>query len=181
VYFNKPSDVRKMVYLVHKHVGNDDDRWLYMPAIDRINRIAAGDKRTSFAGSDFLYEDVSGRGLDEDVHELVQTTDTQYVVKNTPKQQDAVEFSYYNVAIDRNSFVPMKMEFFDKTSRLYRTIESKTVEVIGGFPTVTLSVVKALKTGSQTEMRFEKVKYNMKLKDVFQERYLRRAPSEARR
>ena len=181
VYFNKPSDVRKMVYLVHKHVTNDDDRWLYMPAIDRVNRIAAGDKRTSFAGSDFLYEDVSGRGLDEDVHELVQTTDTQYIVKNTPKQPDTVEFSYYNVAIDRKSFVPMKMEFFDKANRLYRTIESKTVEVIDGFPTVTLSVVQDLKTGSQTEMKFEKVKYNIGLEDVFQERYLRRAPSEARR
>jgi hypothetical protein len=181
VYFNKPSDVRKMVYLVHKHVDKDDDRWLYMPAIDRINRIAAGDKRTSFAGSDFLYEDVSGRRLDEDVHELTETTDTQYLVKNTPKQPDTVEFSYYNVAIDRKSFVPMKMEFFDKTGTLYRTIESKTVEVIGGFSTVTLSVVKDLKTGSQTEMRFAKVKYNMALKDVFQERYLRRAPSEARR
>lgn len=181
VYFNKPSDVRKMVYLVHKHVGQDDDRWLYMPAIDRVNRIAAGDKRTSFAGSDFLYEDVSGRGLDEDVHELIQTTETQYVVKNTPKQPDTVEFSYYNVAIDRQNLVPMKMEFFDRTGTLYRTIESKTVEVIDGFPTVTLSVVKDLKTGGQTEMKFEKVKYNIKLKDVFQERYLRRAPSEARR
>lgn len=181
VYFNKPSDVRKMVYLVHKHVGKDDDRWLYMPAIDRVNRIAAGDKRTSFAGSDFLYEDVSGRGLDEDVHELTQTTETQYIVKNTPKQPDAVEFSYFNVAIDRSSFVPMKMEFFDKTGTLYRIIESKTVEVIDGFSTVTLSLVKDLKTGSQTEMKFEKVKYNMGLKDVFQERYLRRAPSEARR
>ncbi len=181
VYFKKPSDLRKMVYLVHKHVGKDDDRWLYIPAIDRVNRIAAGDKRTSFAGSDFLYEDVSGRGLDEDVHELTETTDTHYVVKNTPKQPDAVEFSYYNVAIDRKSSVPMKMEFFDKANRLYRAIESKTVEVIDGFPTVTLSVAKSLKTGSQTEMRFEKVKYDIGLKDVFQERYLRKAPSEARR
>jgi hypothetical protein len=181
VYFNKPSDVRKMVYLVLKHVDRDDDRWLYMPAIDRVNRIAAGDKRTSFVGSDFLYEDVSGRGLDEDVHELVQTTDTQYIVKNTPKAPDTVEFSYYTVAIDRGHFVPMRMEFFDEAGTLYRTIESKNVEVIDGFPTVTVSVVKDLKDGSHTEMRFEKVKYNIGLKDIFQERYLRRAPAEARR
>ncbi|MCP4455017.1 MAG: outer membrane lipoprotein-sorting protein, partial [Planctomycetes bacterium] len=60
VYFLNPPDVRKMVYLVHKHVDDDDDRWLFMPAIDRVNRVAAGDKRTSFVGSDFLYEDVSG-------------------------------------------------------------------------------------------------------------------------
>ena len=62
VYFLKPPDVRKMVYMVHKHADpdKDDDRWLYLPALDLDKRIAAGDKRTSFVGSDFLYEDVSG-------------------------------------------------------------------------------------------------------------------------
>lgn len=56
VYFQRPADVRRMVYMVYKHadVNRDDDRWLYMPAYDLIKRIAAGDKRTSFVGSDFL-------------------------------------------------------------------------------------------------------------------------------
>ena len=181
VYFLNPPDVRRMVYLVQKHVDKDDDRWLYMPAIDRVNRIAAGDKRTSFVGSDFLYEDVSGRSLDEDVHELTETTDKFYIVKNTPKEPDSVEFSYYTVAIDKNNFVPMKMEFYDKTGKLYRTIESAEVQVIQDFPTVTKSVVKDLKTGSQTVMQFTNVKYNIGVGDIFQERYLRSAPSEARR
>jgi outer membrane lipoprotein-sorting protein len=183
VYFLNPPDVRKMVYLVLKHVDKDrdDDRWLYMPAIDRVNRIAAGDKRTSFVGSDFLYEDVSGRGLDEDVHELTETTDTRYIVKNTPKSPDSVEFSYFTVAIDKTNYVPMKMEFFDKAGKLYRTIESTVVKDVDGFVTVLKSVVKDLRTGSQTEMEFSDVKYNVGLGDIFQERYLKRAPSEARR
>lgn len=183
VYFQRPPDVRRMTYLVHKHadVDRDDDRWLYMPALDVVNRIAAGDKRTSFVGSDFLYEDVSGRSLDEDTHELIETTETTFVVKNVPKKPETVEFSYYNVAIDRKTFVPMKMEFFDKESKLYRVIESTKVETIQDFPTVTQSVVQDLKTGSKTEMEFSDVRYNIKLQDVFQERYLRRPPREAMR
>lgn len=181
VYFLNPPDLRKMVYMVHKHVDKDDDRWLYMPAIDRVNRVAAGDKRTSFVGSDFLYEDVSGRGLDEDVHELTAITDKHYVVKNTPKTPDAVEFSTFTVAISKTNYVPMKMEFFDKAGKLYRTIESTEVKDVDGFATVLTSVVKDLRTGSQTEMAFSKVKYNVGLKDIFKERYLKRAPSEARR
>ena len=181
VYFLNPPDLRKMVYMAHKHVDKDDDRWLYMPAIDRVNRVAAGDKRTSFVGSDFLYEDVSGRGLDEDVHELTATTESRYIVKNTPKTPDAVEFSYFMVAIDKTNYVPMKMEFFDKSGELYRTIESTEVKDVDGFATVLKSVVKDLRTGSQTEMAFSKVEYNIGLKDIFQERYLKRAPSEARR
>jgi hypothetical protein len=183
VYFQRPPDVRRMAYMVHKHAGagRDDDRWLYMPALDLVKRIAAGDKRTSFVGSDFLYEDVSGRSLDEDTHELAQTTDTLYIVKNVPKKPDTVEFSHYNVAIDRSTFVPMKMEFYDKEGRLYRTIESKKVEMIQGFPTVTQSVVRDLKTGSTTAMEFQDVKYNIGLGDIFQERYLRKAPREVTR
>jgi hypothetical protein len=181
VYFQRPADVRKMVYMVHKHsdVNKDDDRWLYLPALDLVKRIAAGDKRTSFVGSDFLYEDVSGRSLQEDTHELIETTDKSFVVKNVPKKPDAVEFSYFNVAIDRKTYVPMKMDFFDKEGKLYRVIESKKVEVIQDFPTVTKSLVSDLKTGSKTEMEFTEVKYNISLEDIFQERYLRRPPREA--
>jgi len=183
VYFLKPADVRKMVFMVHKHadIKKDDDRWLYLPGLDLVRRIAASDKRTSFVGSDFLYEDVSGRTLTEDIHELIETTDKYYVVKNVPKKPDSVEFSYFNVSIDRKTFVPMKMEFYDKKNKLYRVIESKTVETIQEFPTVVKSVVSNLKTGSKTEMEFSNVKYDINLKDIFTERYLRRPPREAMR
>ncbi|MHC4241303.1 MAG: outer membrane lipoprotein-sorting protein [Planctomycetota bacterium] len=181
VYFRKPPDVRKMVFMVHKHAEpkKDDDRWLYLPAFDLVKRIAAGDKRTSFVGSDFLYEDVSGRSLKEDTHQLIKTTDELFVVKNIPKKPDTVEFSYYNVSIDRKTYVPMKMEFYDKDNKLYRVIESKKVEKIQDFHTVLKSVVSNLKTGSKTEMEFSDVKYNINLKDIFTERYLRRPPREA--
>jgi hypothetical protein len=182
VYFQKPPDVRKMVYLVHKHADKtkDDDRWLYMPGLDLVRRIAASDKRTSFVGSDFLYEDISGRSLDDDTHELSETTDKLFVVKNVPKKPETVEFGHYNVSIDRKTYVPVKMEFFDKKGKPYKTIESAKVEEIQGFPTVVKSVVSNLQTGSKTEMEFSKVKYDINLKDsIFTERYLRRPPREA--
>jgi outer membrane lipoprotein-sorting protein len=190
VYFIRPADVRGMVFMVYKYTepGKDDDRWLYLPALDLVKRIAASDKRTSFVGSDFLYEDVSGRNLDEDTHELAETTEQYYIIKNVPKDADAVEFSYYNVSIDKNNFMPMKMEYYDKNGKLYRTIESVKVQPIASeengqsveYPTVTKSVVSDLNTGSKTEMEFTEVKYNIGLSDnIFSERYLRRPPREA--
>ena len=181
VYFLKPADVRKMVYLVHKRsdLNKDDDRWLYMPSLDLVKRVAASDKRTSFVGSDFLYEDVSGRSLLEDTHELIQTTDTLYIVKSVPKNPDSVEFGYYNVSIDRKTFIPMKMEYYDKNNKLYRVMESVKLEKIQDFPTVVKSVVSDLRTQSKTEMEFSDVKYDIELEDIFTERYLRRPPQEA--
>ena len=97
----------------------------------------------------------------------------------SPKQLDTVEFNYFNVSIDRKTYVPMKMEFYDKKNKLYRVIESTKVEKIQDFPTVVKSVVSNLKTGSKTEMEFSNVKYNINLKDIFTERYLHRPPREA--
>ncbi|MHC4544617.1 MAG: outer membrane lipoprotein-sorting protein [Planctomycetota bacterium] len=181
VYFQKPADVRKMVYMVHKHAdpNKDDDRWLYLDALDLVKRVATGDKRTSFVGSDFLYEDVSGRNLEEDTHEIIETTEKLFVIKNVPKKPDAVKFGYYNVAIDRKTYVPLKMEYYDKDNKLYRIIESKKIEKIQGFWTVVKSVVTNLKTGNKTEMEFSDIKYNIKLQNIFEERYLHRPPREA--
>jgi len=181
VYFQKPADVRKMVFMVHKHVDakKDDDRWLYLPSLDLVKRIAASDKRTSFVGSDFLYEDVSGRSLKEDKHKLAKITADHFVIKNVPLDPKTVQFNYYNVWIDRKSYMPVKMEFFDTKDRLYRRIEALEIETIQNFPTVLKSMVTDLNKKSTTVMEFSKIKYDIKLKDIFTERYLRKPPREA--
>ncbi len=182
VYFKRPSDVRKMVFMVHKHIDRDDDRWLYLPALDLVKRIAASDKRTSFVGSHFYYEDVSGRGIGEDSHELAETTDKYFVVKNIPKDPAVVEFATYTVWIDRNTYMPMKAEYYDKSGKKYREVEALVVEEIQGFPTVTKSMVRDLESGGETVSDFMNIKYNIGLKDkIFTERYLRKPPREVRK
>ena len=183
VYFKRPSDVKGMVFMVHKHPGKDDDRWLYLPALDLVKRIAASDKRTSFVGSDFYYEDVSGRGLDEDTHELVKSDDDKYyLVKCLPKDPESVEFSSYKVWIDKQTFMPVKAEYLDKEGQLYRRVEALEIKEIQGHPTVIKSKVANLAAGSNTVSEFFKIKYDIGLDaSIFTERYLRRPPRQARR
>ncbi len=182
IYFKKPSDVRKMVFMVHKYIDKDDDRWLYLPALDLVKRIGASDKRTSFVGSHFLYEDVSGRSVNEDTHELVETTADYYVLKNIPKDPAGVEFSSYTVWVDKQNFMLVKAEYLDKEGRKYREVESLEIENIQGFPTVVKARVRDLASGGQTVSVFKNIKYNIGLKDrIFTERYLRRPPREVRK
>ncbi|OVE74746.1 outer membrane lipoprotein-sorting protein [bacterium E08(2017)] len=179
VYFKSPPDVRKMAYLVWKNVDGDDDRWLWLPALNLNKRIAPGDKRTSFVGSDFLYEDVSGRGVDEDTHELVGEEGDLVKIKSTPKDPDSVEFSYYMVWIDTRTFLPKKAEYYDKNDKLYRIVEALKVETIEGHPTVMEAVAKDLKSGSSTKNEFSNVDYDIGLNErIFTERFLRRPPRE---
>ncbi|MDY7038120.1 MAG: outer membrane lipoprotein-sorting protein, partial [Thermodesulfobacteriota bacterium] len=182
VYFKEPADVRKMAYLVWKHVGAEDDRWLWLPALNLKKRIAPGDKRTSFVGSDFFYEDVSGRGVNEDTHELLKRDDASYLIKNVPKDPDSVEFAYYHVWINKTTFLPEKAEYYDKNGNLYRSVEAKKVVTIQGHPTVIESVARDLVAGTSTKNQFENVKYDIGLKErIFTERFLRRPPREVTR
>lgn len=179
VYFKGPADVRKMSYLVHKEVDGDDARWLFLPALNLVKRIAPGDKRTSFVGSDFLYEDVSGRSLSEDRHEILKETDEYYLIKNTPKDAGRVEFSEYTVWIRKDNFLPVKAEYLDKNGQLYRRVAAEQIEDIQGHPTARRQVAEDVAAGTKTVIEFNDIKYDIGLTpQIFTERFLRRPPRE---
>ena len=179
VYFHEPADERGTVFMVHKHVGKDDDRWLYLPALDVVKRIAASDERTSFVGSHFFYEDVSGRGVDEDDHELVKTTDTYYIIKNTPKNPDSVEFDSFTIYVHKATFVPIQIQF-EKDGAVYREATTLAVDPdVQGYTTVTKGSMKDVKEGGETTLEYTDLKYDLDLpEDMFSERYLRKPPNE---
>ncbi len=177
VYFYRPGDVRKTVFMVHKKVKGDDDRWLYLPALDLVKRIAASDKRTSFVGSHFFYEDVSGRSILEDTHSLKKETDTYYILSNVPKNPGSVEFSRYTIWIDKKTFLPVKAEYYDRQGKMYRRVEALEVKDVEGIPTVMKSKVEDIASGGNTVMTFRDVKYNRGISEkIFTERYLRKPP-----
>ncbi len=179
VYFRRPADVNKMAFLVWKHIDRDDDRWLYLPALDLVKRIAASDQRTSFVGSDYFYEDVSGRDINADQHELQEVTDHYYVLKHTPKDPDGAEFSHYLMYVHKTSFIPVQTVYFDKNGAKYRVANALNVETIDGYPTVTQASMEDLRTGSKTLMRYSAVTYDIQVPEaVFSERHLRRAPTK---
>jgi hypothetical protein len=179
VYFHHPPDVSKMVFMVWKHLDGDDDRWLYLPALDLVKRIAASDERTAFVGSNFFYEDVSGRGVNEDTHELVEASANYYVLKNTPKEPGRVEFASYTVWVHRQTFLTVKTEYYDAQGKKYREYQALEVKTIQDHPTVVKARMDDQRTGGHTVVEYTEVRYGIGLpEDIFTERYLRRAPGE---
>ena len=179
VYFHRPTDVRGTVLTVWKHAGQDDDRWLYLPALDLVKRVAAGDKRTSFVGSHFFYEDISGRDITEDEHELVEASDNYYVLRGRPADPASVEFKHYVIWIHRGTFVPVKVEFFDARDRVYRVYQATRVETVQGLPTVVESRMEDRVSGGDTTLKFSRVQYDLGIDDeIFDERFLRNPPRD---
>ena len=180
VYFHQPGDVRDMTFMVWKYEGRDDDRWLFVPAINQVRRLAANDNRSSFVGSDFTYEDVSGRDLDADTHTLVREEMLDgmdcYVIESVPTDTDA-EYQRKVSWIDKATFLSMKEEYYDRRGDLARVYTTEDVQTVGGFPTATHRLMVDLVKEHRTEVIFESVEYDVGLdEDVFTERSLRRPP-----
>lgn len=179
VYFQSPPDDNKTTFLVWKYLEKDDDRWLYLPNLDLVKRISATDTRTSFVGSHFFYEDVSGRNIESDKHELLKTDETYYVLRNTPKKPDTVEFAYYDMYILKEAFIPVHIWYYDRNGRKYRSysVSSWERDKTFGYATVRKARMDDSDIGGYTELEYRNVKYNIDLpEELFTERFLKRTP-----
>jgi outer membrane lipoprotein-sorting protein len=181
MYFHRPADVREMTFMVWKYLGKNDDRWLYLPSIKLVRRIAANDKNSSFVGSDFTYEDVSGRDVLEDNHTLKSeetlNDKSVYVLESVPRDEKSAYYSRKVSWIDQETFLPLKEEYYDKREDLYKIFTADKIETVQGIATITQRTMANIQNGHSTVVMFEEVSYNIGLKeDIFSERYLRSAP-----
>ena len=178
IYFHAPEIARGTAFMVWKHADREDDRWLYVPSLDQQKRIPATHQRASFVGSHFFHEDVSGRRVTDDCHELVRVTDTHYVLKSTPKAPDLVEFDWYMRWIDKETFIPLEVKYW-KDEKAYRIAKTLVVEDVQGHKTVTKSQIWDRKTAAATTMEYRSVEYDVDLPDdLFTERSLAAPPTE---
>lgn len=178
MYFHEPGDVRRLTFMVWKYPAREDDRWIFVPAVDLIRRIAAEDKYSSFVGSDFSHEDVSGRDVAEDSHTLVREEKLgdreTFVIESVPRE--AAAFTKRVSWIDKENFLPLKEEYYDAQNELQRVFTADSVEEMT-YPTIMKRTMRNVKTGHRTEVTVNSVVYDLGLKDAdFSERRMRRPP-----
>ncbi|MBI4457116.1 MAG: outer membrane lipoprotein-sorting protein [Acidobacteria bacterium] len=182
IYFSNPADVRDMTFMVWKHPQRDDERWLFLPALHMVRRIAADDKRSSFVGSDFSYEDVSGREVEEDTHTLVREDTLSgrpvWVIRSAPKDERSVDFSYKLAWIDKENFVLRREEFYDKRNELFKVFTADEVKQVQALWTAVRRTMENVQNGHRTEVVFLEIQYNLGLEDsLFSERSLSNLPA----
>ena len=179
VHFTRPSDVKNTVFRVVKHPKTQDDRWLYLPGLDLIKRISSGDKRTSFVGSDFFYEDISGRSPTLDSHEILEATSQHFHIKSKPIEPNTVEFSHYESWIDATTLLPIKVIYFNSNAQPYREITVLKTKIIQDKPVVMSVQAKNLISGNQTLMQLRRVKFDIGIpQSVFSEKSMRTPPNK---
>ncbi len=187
LYFYQPGDIRGTAFLAWKYPDRETDRWIFIPAVNMVRRIAASDSRSSFVGSDFLYEDISGRDRRKDDYTLLREEklgDAEcYVVQGVPKTP--AEYTRKLTWIDKRTFLPRKEEYYDAQNQLARVFAADEIRNVAAaehgtkiaIPTVVKRTMKNVQSGHRTVVAYENVEYDLELPDdIFTERALYNPP-----
>jgi hypothetical protein len=184
-YFTKPADVRGTGFMVHKHADGDDSRWLYVPSVDLVRRIAADDRRSSFVGSDFTYEDVSGRIPTLDNHTMLEPEvlgdKEMLVVRSIPVDAGTADYSWRKTWIDADFRLPVQEEYYDDKDEVVRRFIVDKIEIIDDNATATQRTMLDVKKEHRTTITFTEVTYGVDLEaDDYSERLLKNPPRSLR-
>lgn len=136
--FLSPATVKGTRFLVKENEGKDDDKWIYLPSLKNTRRIAASDGEKSFVGTDFSYDDMSSREVDEDTHKLLKESEDKgnfkdlYVVESIPKDPKSSQYSKRISWVTKDSWIPTYIELYDKKGKLLKVNEIKSITPMKG-------------------------------------------------
>ncbi|PIE84730.1 MAG: outer membrane lipoprotein-sorting protein [Bacteroidia bacterium] len=166
MHFLAPSDVRGTGFLTwdYDDPAKADDKWLYLPAMRKTRRISsASSKKDYFMGSDFTYDDMGKRNVDEDTHKFLREEEYQgqpcWVVECTPREKGHL-YARREVWVGKETLLPLQAKFYDKQNKLQRVLTTGKVVKIDGFWTYEAQTMENVQTGHKTLIRFSKMSFN---------------------
>lgn len=125
IVFDQPKDVAGTALLTYTHKSADDDRWLYLPALKRVKRIASSNKSGPFMGSEFAYEDLGSQEPEKYTYKWLRDDklDGQavFVFERYPKDPDS-GYTRQVIWMDQAEYRPLKIEFYDRKQSLLKTL-----------------------------------------------------------
>lgn len=175
--FLSPADIKGTVSLLVEHADKDDDIWIYLPALKKVRRMVASNKKDSFVGTDFSYGDVIGHKVGEWNHKLLgdEVVDGNpcYVIESLPKTDDIKSGSGYSKRkgwIRKDNFMSVKAEFWDESGQLLKTSTLTDIRKVDPehdkWQAMRLEAVN-VQTGHRTVIQYGNFKVNQKVKDDF--------------
>jgi len=164
IRFLGPPDLRKTGMLTWEHKDVDDTQFLYLPAIKKTRRIAAGDKDQSFAGSDYNYEDMGDIPFEEYTYSDA-TTDTKfgeecYFYEAYAKPGTSAVYDKIRIWASKKSFIRIYLEYFSKKDALIKIGTAKNIEKINDIWTPLYTSMETLEDKHKTEIHALRVLYN---------------------
>ena len=167
--FYSPADVDGTALLTHSKVLENDDQWLYLPALRRVKRISSSNRSGPFVGSEFAFEDIAGAELGKYTYTYLDTVTEDGLELDWVECIPAYERSGYSKIhcyFDTEVFQARKFEFYDRGGQLLKTlILADYREYQGGFWRPHRQTMTNHLTGKTTVLEFGAYEFGIDLDD----------------
>jgi len=170
--FTAPAEVKGVALLIVNHPDRASDQWMWRPAIGREQRIALQDRSTRFFGTDFSFEDLEERDVNQFDYKLLGDENGQWKIESRPRKSS--QYTYSFLWIKKDNYTVSKAEMYNKKG-LARVIDYRDFEQVKGIWTARTTEVFDVSRKSRTILKFDKLEYDVPLKeDQFTVEALRR-------
>jgi outer membrane lipoprotein-sorting protein len=166
--FTAPAEVKGVALLVVNHPDRASDQWMWTPAIERDRRIALQDRSTRFFGTDFSFEDLEERDVEQYEYALRgdEAVDGAacWRIESTPRQTKSSQYSRSLVWIRKDNYSFARIENYVK-DQLVRRLAYSDIQNVQGIWTARVLEMTDVRRGSRTRLTLDKLQYNVPLKD----------------
>jgi len=168
IAFKAPAEVKGVALLIVNHPDRASDQWMWTPAIERDRRIAVQDRSTRFFGTDFSFEDLEERDVDQYEYELLgeQTIDRApcWKIQFVSKQAKSSQYTKSIVWVRKDNYAFARIDSYVK-DQVVRRLTYTNIMNIQGIWTAKLTTMADLRRGSTTRLTLDKVEYNLPLSE----------------
>lgn len=169
--FSLPADIKGTGYLAYSYddISKSDDRWLYIPALKKAKRVSGSSSQDDFMGTDFTYDDMSGRKVDDYKHTLlgeekINSKDC-WKIESVPVKKSM--YSKYVSWIDKESLLSLKAEFYDEQGSILKVLTVSGIEKKEGFWTASKMEMNNLQKKHKTLIEVLKHEFNKEIPDSY--------------
>jgi outer membrane lipoprotein-sorting protein len=168
IRFTAPSEVKGVALLIVNHPDRPSDQWMWTPALERDRRIALQDRSTRFFGTDFSFEDLEQRDVDQYDHmllgeEMIDGALT-WRIQSTPKPSRSSQYTKTIVWIRQDNYATARIDSYD-IAAVARRLQLSDIRQDQGIWTAHETVMTDLRRGSTTRLSLDKVQYNLPMKE----------------
>jgi hypothetical protein len=166
--FTAPAEVKGLALLVLNHPDRSSDQWMWTPSINRERRIALQDRSTRFFGTDFSFEDLEERDINQFDFKLLGEEPIDgapcWKLQSTPKQSKVSQYGYSYIWVRKDNFVFAQIENYSK-EQVVRKAHYTDIRNDQSIWTAHEIDMHDLKRNSHTILKIEKLQYNLPMKD----------------
>lgn len=167
ITFLYPLDIKDTKLLSYEKIGEDDEQWLYLPALKRVKRISSSNKSGSFMASEFSYEDIASQNYERYTYApeviTVRFENSDYLkITRFPKDTNS-GYSKQIVYIEPATYLPKFGEYYDKQERLLKEVNFLEYVMIDGVYRVKRMLMKNVQTQKSSLLVWDEDQIHMPL------------------